>query len=122
MAYGIDHDVGVMAPSDVAGAGEFEWARTAGVPPSNPLVGGVGWGDFGLDADVRRSRVVTTPEGNAGHASSPGTMVIDTWRDVLNFRGSPTPWVLIGAVVILGFMQFRVQARLGRAKASAALG
>jgi hypothetical protein len=121
MAYGTGHDTGVMAPADVAGAGELEWYKHVGVPPTHPLVGGPDHPDLGaFDVDRGRSRVVTTPEGNVGPA--PGVMVIDGWRDLLNFKGSPAPWVLLGALAILGFMQFRVQARVGRAKASAALG
>jgi hypothetical protein len=124
MAVGTGHDVGIAAPADVAGAGDFEWANTAGIPPTHPLVGGPSWGEGEPNTilSAGHSRIVTTPEGAAGPAMAPGAMVSEGWRDLFNFKGSPTPWLLVGALAVLGFMQFRVMTRVGPAKASAALG
>jgi hypothetical protein len=121
---------GIMAPADVRGAGEFEWATVAGVPPTSYLVGGP---TFDGDVDRGRSRIVTTPDGQVGPAtgglaatpdgSTPGVELVDTWRDLFNFRGSPMPWLLVLALVMLGFMQFRLSARgrAGRARGSGSL-
>jgi hypothetical protein len=128
VAYGVTESGGVMAPTDVAGSGDYEWAKMAGVSPTNPLVGGPGWGADPFDPDRGRSRIVTTPDGGAGPATG-GIMApagelaqLDDWRDLFNFRGSPMPWLLLLALVMLGFMELRVQARAGGARASAALG
>ena len=128
MAFGLgpSESGGVMAPADVRGAGEMEWATISGLAPTNPLVGGPG---YGYDVDQGRSRVVTTPDGQAGPATAglaatpDGVQLQDDWRDLINFKGSPMPWLLILALVMLGFMQFRVsaRARAGRAKAGGSL-
>jgi hypothetical protein len=129
---------GVMAPADVRGAGELEWAETSGVRPTNPLVGGPQWpgGAFGgadVDVDRGRSILVTTPEGQAANTGGimvpvghPGMGPIANWREMFDFRGSPMPWLLLAALILLGFMEFRLQARAragrGRGRAELAMG
>ena len=128
----------VAAPADVAGAGIAEWGRVSGMSPVHPLVGGPdveGLGQF--DVNRGRSRIITTPEGQLGPvtggvmatpdgAGASTVATLEGWRDIFNFRGSPMPWLLIFALIFLGLMQFRVQARAGRgrarASATAALG
>ena len=46
----------------------------------------------------------------------------DSWRDIYNLKGSPMPWLLLLALMMLGFMQFRLSGRAGRARADLALG
>lgn len=138
MATGLSSGGGVVAPPDVREAGDVEWASVAAVAPSHPYVGGPNVEGLGaFDVDRGRSRFVTTPEGQMGSATG-GLMatpdgagetvsLMEDWRDLANFRGSPMPWLLLLSLAMLGFMQFRVQARgaLGnRASvgASAALG
>jgi hypothetical protein len=128
VAYGLTDAGGVMAPADVIGAGEAEWARTSGIAATHPLVGGPSWGSDPFDPDRGRSRIVTTSDGAAGPATG-GIMApagelaqLDDWRDLFNFRGSPMPWLLVLALVMVGFMELRVQARAGGARASAAIG
>lgn len=133
MATGLTSDGGVMAPADVRDAGELEWSTTSGVSPTNPIASR-GRPDFGFDPDWGRGdRIVTTPEGNVGGPAGGGVMatpdgvqLLDDWRDLLNFKGSPMPWLLLGALIFVGFMSFRVEARARagarRASASAALG
>jgi hypothetical protein len=106
----------------------------SGVSPANPIVSNSRSDYAGLDVDHGRSRIVTTPEGQAGPATggamaapdAPGVALLDSWRDLLNFKGSPMPWLFILALLFLGFMQFRVDARAragrGSVAASAALG
>jgi hypothetical protein len=122
MATGLSESGGVMAPTDVVGAGDASWATVAGLPATDPMVGGPyveGLGPF--DVERGRSRIVTTPEGQQGPATG-GLMAtpdgightLDSWRDLFNWRGSPMPWLLIAALLVLGFMQLRVEARAGR--------
>lgn len=127
MATGLSWRGGVAAETDVAGAGDYEWAKVSGMKSTHPFVGGPrveGLGGF----DVNRggTRIVTTagadePMGG-GPLLGPGVHLLDDWRDLFNFRGSPMPWILLLALAMLGFMQFRVATRVGPAKASAALG
>lgn len=123
----------VAAPADVVGAGQAEWGRVSGMSPSHPMVGGPrvpGLGTF--DVDRGRSRILTTPEGQLGTGLSGAVMAspdgaasvaeLEGWRDLFNWRGSPMPWLLLMALIFLGLMQFRVQARVAGRSASAALG
>lgn len=109
---------GVLSPADVRGAGSLSWSEVAGVHPGHPLVrdgNTLGW-------DTNR-RIVTTPEGQAGPATggvlatpdgqAPGVAHIDDWRDLLNFKGSPIPWLLLIALGVLTFAHASVQARAG---------
>jgi hypothetical protein len=48
--------------------------------------------------------------------------MLDDWRDLFNFRGSPMPWLLLFGLAMLGFMDVAVRARVGPARASAAVG
>lgn len=118
-----------MAPADVRGAGIQQWAETAGILPTDPMVGGPQYSGLGPgDVDRGRARIVTTPQGQMGPTSG-GVMApadaaaLANWRDLFNFRGSPMPWLLIAGLVVLGFMDFRVQARAkGVGGVKAALG
>jgi hypothetical protein len=113
---------GVAAPSDVPYAGAAEWAGMTGVHPSSPLVGAGGGGNLPYNVDGSRSRVITTESTMTRAADDPGLAVLDTWRDVFNFRGSPAPWILLLALVMLGLMQLRISARAGKARGNIALG
>jgi hypothetical protein len=109
---------GVMAPSDVPGAGMDAWTRTAGVPPTSSLVGGMGdptdaW-HLPYNVDRARGRIITNDQaGLVGPAGGPGAGLLDSWRDVRNWSNSPVPWLLIASLAVLGLMQFRVMVRAG---------
>jgi hypothetical protein len=128
MATGIANQPGgVAAPADVAFAGADQWAQLSGVSPMSPLVGGPGFGGMVGNAgplpynvDGHAARIVTND--SAPDASQPHLSVLDDWRDVLNFRGSPIPWLLLLTLVMLGFMQLRIHARAGKASVGAAIG
>lgn len=118
---------GVMAGTDVHGAGQDAWARVAGIPAYSSIVGGAGHPDdayrLPYNVDRSRGRIVTTDSaarvpvgGSAANARH-----LDDWRDALN-PGSPAFWLLLMALIAIGFMQFRVQTRVGRRKASLAVG
>lgn len=125
MATGVTHQPGgVMSPADVGYAGASQWEQMTGMTAISPLVGGPGFGDGTMpyNIDGARSRIVTTGAGAMGPMQGPGVDLLDDWRDVFNFRGSPAPWLLLLMLVILGFMQLRVSARAGRAKGNIAIG
>lgn len=117
---------GVSAPADVRDAGLGEWAATAGVRATSPLVGGYGMGraDMPNNVDGSRSRVITTGSLAASSGSTPdgpGVHLLDDWRDALNPQ-SPAFWLLLLLLVMVGFMQLRVVARAGKAHGTVALG
>jgi hypothetical protein len=118
VATGQSDNGGVMAPTDVVGAGDMAWESVAGLPPTHPLVGGPFVDGLGLiDVDRGRSRIVTTPEGQMGPSTAglmavpDGVQTLDTWHDLFNWRGSPMPWLLISSLIVLGFMAMRVERR-----------
>jgi hypothetical protein len=121
---------GIMAPSDVYGAGMDAWTRTAGVPPPSSLVGGMGdpsdvW-HMPYNVDRGRGRIITNDQaGLVGPGGGPGAGLLDDWRDILNWRNSPVPWLLVASLAVLGLMQFRLMVRAGGRRgvsASAGLG
>lgn len=117
---------GAMAPADVPGAGQDQWGRYTGVPAMSVLVGGPGH-----DGDVdnlpnnqgRSAYRIVTNDASPGPLSGSHLNVLDDWRDVLNFKGSPVPWLLLMSLAVLGLMQFRLMVRAGGKKgATAAVG
>lgn len=128
----------VIAAADVRGAGNMEWASLVGVPASHPLVASGGGTMPGVDPDFPNRRIVTLPEGQSGSAATGGLAavpdgeaqaaisMIDDWRDLFNFSGSPMPWIFLIALGIILFAQASIRARAGafgrEATASAALG
>jgi hypothetical protein len=109
---------GVMAPADVSGAGLDAWTRTAGIPPMSRLVGGPGdpsddW-HMNFNVDTARGRIVTNDAPvKTGPMGGPGAKVLEDWRDVFNWKGSPVPWLLLFSLAVLGLMQFRLMVRAG---------
>lgn len=107
---------GVIDPPDVRGAGPMEWEGVAGIPPSHPLIAS---GARGYNIEDAWNRVVTTPYGQAGPAADTiatpeGTATgLGHWSDVLNFHGSPLPWVLVILVVILFLSHLSLRAGAG---------
>lgn len=119
-----------MAPADVPGAGDMEWASVAGVPPGNPLISGAarpgsGFGS-GIDPDLSRSLIVTqdaTGGVRPGQAQGAGLSdAFDDWRDLFDFKNSPVPYVVLGFLVMIGFMAARLEVRGGPANLKASLG
>ena len=116
-----------LSPPDVAGAGDLEWATTAGVPSGHPLVQGLQStqaGGSGYDVDAPRGLIVTQdidaprPQGNMGGAAD----VFDDWRDLFDFKSSPAPYVLLALLAIIGIVAMRVEVRGGPANIRASLG
>jgi hypothetical protein len=125
---------GVMSAADVRGGGEMEWASLTGIHPGHPLVSPRG--REGEQGYGNSQRIVTTSAGQAGAATG-GVMAtpdgavhglnqLDDWRDAFNFKGSPTPWIMLTAIGVLVFAQLSIKARAGafgkQASVGAALG
>jgi hypothetical protein len=114
---------GVAYPDTPAGASQ--WAAMSGAHPMSPLVGGPGLDASGSNlpyqVDGARARIVSNDaQLNIGPAA--GGRLLDDWRDVFNWKGSPIPWLLLLTLVMVGFAHFRVQARVGKGSIHAALG
>jgi hypothetical protein len=128
MATGLSSGGGIFSETDVRGAGDVEWATMSGIDPRNPLVSS---GDpEGLPRDPGY-RMVSLPDAQAGPATggvaatpdaAPAVAQLDSWHDILNFRGSPMPWLLIGSLLILFFVHFKLEARARVGKASGHVG
>ena len=115
----LDQPGGVMAPADVHGAGGDAWTRVAGVPPTSSLVGGQGdpSDDWHMPYNVDRARGrIMTGEKVTGPMAGPDAGHLDDWRDLLNWRHSPAPWLLLFSLGIVGLMQFRLMVRAGTKK------
>jgi hypothetical protein len=127
MALGMTEWSGAIAPADVRGAGEMEWATVSGMAPSHPLVGGPhvpGLGAYDVDRG-RGARIQTLPAGEGGGSTSgggPDLALLDDWKDLLNFRGSPMPWLLLLALAALGVAQLSISGRVGPIRAGGAVG
>lgn len=130
MATGMTEWSGAVAPTDVANQGEHSWATVSGMSPSHPLVGGPHIGGLGsFDVDRGRSQIVTLPDSGGAAApwtgvmaGAPGVHLLDDWRDLFNFKGSPMPWLLLLALAAVGVAQLSVAGRVGPLRASAAAG
>jgi hypothetical protein len=122
----IQNSGGVLAPADVVGGGQDAWSRVAGIPAYSAIVGGPGHPDdqwrMPYNVDRSRGRIVTNDAPDA--AAGPGTGMLEDWKDILNVKHSPVPWLLLLSLLVLGLMQFRVMARVGKKgpRVSAALG
>lgn len=107
--------------------GRMTWQEMAGMDAADPRVGGrYVEGLHSLDADKGRSVVVSLPNATApatgAGVGTPGVALLDDWRDLFNFGGSPMPWLLLLTLAMLGFAQFAVSARVGPARAAAGVG
>lgn len=87
----------------------------AGVAPSHPLV--TGGGELNDNINERWSRVVTQPYSQAGPASDTiatpdgSTTGMGHWSDVLNFRASSAPYLLLLLIGIVYFSHLKLAAR-----------
>jgi hypothetical protein len=58
--------------------------------------------------------------GSGTAATMPVSQIQNHWSSVLDFHNSPAPWILLGILVLYGWLHLSVRANAGR-KASAAL-
>lgn len=116
-----------LAPADVPHAGDQEWASVAGIPPGHPLVAGpqsTAAGGPGIDVDAARGLTVTqggvsAPQADMGGAA---TASFDDWRDLLDWRNSPAPYIAVATLAMIGLIAARVEIRGGPANVRASLG
>ncbi|MTD43847.1 hypothetical protein GKE82_05890 [Conexibacter sp. W3-3-2] len=102
---------GVMATTDVRGAGEGEWAALTGMPATDPLVGAHSPSGLPYDVDGAKSRVVTTGAGSAGDLAA---RQLDDWRDVMNWRDSPIFWIALMSVLAFGLVSLSFGVKVGK--------
>jgi hypothetical protein len=124
VAFGVNDDSGWdAAPTDVIGAGGDAWAALTGIPATHPLVGGADWGpdQTGMSPDAGLSRIVTQNLGETAPMGA-GRGGFDDWRDLLDFRSSPTPYILLALLAAIGFIHLRIEGRAGPLGGRAALG
>jgi hypothetical protein len=106
---------GLIDTVDVRGAGNQEWTSMVGVAPSHPLV--TGGGELNDNINERWSRVVTQPTALAGPAADTiatpdgGSVGMGHWTDVLNFKGSAAPYLLLLLIAIIYFSHLKLAAR-----------
>lgn len=106
MAFGLADTVGVMdRPVTDSGVGYADWATMSGVSPAHPLVGGSA-GQPGYGSTATRTVAVAAPQSQSPQATSARSH----WSELFNFRGNPTGWVLVAAVLYLGLMHVHVRA------------
>lgn len=95
----------------------MEWAQMVGISPDHPLVGGGSeMGPYNMSS--RWNRVITQPISQAGPAAdtisspegAPSGGGLGNWRDIFNFRGSATPWLLLFLVVIIYLSHLKLRA------------
>lgn len=106
MAYGQNQTGGLFARPDVESLGLETWAQMGGVHPSSPLVGGRGAPDGGVDPDYQFRRVALSASGTHGQAPSHVS-------EILNFKHSPMPWLLLAAIAYLGLVHLHVNGSAG---------
>lgn len=78
------------------------WGYTAGGPAGQPVDSAAPRLMFGTPEThtPEGAPVVTAKEQTKGHVS-----------DVLNFRGSPAPWILIGILIVAGVIHLSANAK-----------
>lgn len=109
MATGQDTAVrGVFAVPDVPSLGPMTWAEMGGVHPDSPLVGGRGSPTGGVDPDYKYRRVAVGSTAATATATPVGH-----FSELLNFRGSPMPWILLAAIAYLGLVHVSVAGSAG---------
>lgn len=115
---------GVMAPADYPYGGDQDRESLIGLSPSHPLMGGGpapsgSYGMFDTDYHTTPASVISTLPGTDYGRTTPAH---DDWRDLLDFRNSPLPYIALFTLAMIGLVQFRIVARGGPARASASLG
>jgi hypothetical protein len=119
--FGRNDDAGWTAdPTDVVGAGAQSYEDVIGIPASRSMVGGPQWNTSGMvETDVGLQRLVGEM---APAATAHGTAMLDDWRDVLNWRDSPAPWILLAILAAIGFVHLRVNTKAGPYHAKLGIG
>lgn len=108
MAAGLGQFQGAFASPDDRFDGVEDWTALSGMNPGDAHVDrSLGGGDPFATPEVISQRVSTThtPAEISG---------AQHWSEVLNWRESPMPYLIVLVLLMLGFVQLQVAARLGR--------
>lgn len=97
-----------------APAGNIYLGRTLGiVPTASALVSGAPQNGSVLPNNAPINDQVALPVVNADGSIQPTqhpSTLVNNWRQVLDFHNSPTPWILIGILVLYGWVHASVRA------------
>ncbi len=93
--------------SPAVGAGVSDWASLIGMDVDAGGVEQVGGVTPLLDPMATSQRMATTPTA-AEHSG------VAHWSEILNWRDSPMPYLLLVVLLMLGVVQLQVAAKLGR--------
>ena len=100
---------GLFSAPDQNTIGPMTWASMGGVDASSPLVGGPG-SMSGSATNDRRVAVGAVDPTPASGGSAGG------YKELLNFKGSPLPWILIAAIAYLGLAHLSISGAVGVGK------
>lgn len=96
--YQADAAVAVRSPGDV-----ITGYRTSGTDGESVEGGGASKLMFGEGAYTGKGEpIVHSSMASRGH-----------WSEILNFHGSPAPWVLIGILLVAGILHFSAKGQFG---------
>jgi hypothetical protein len=110
MATGQYQTGGLFSRPDVETLGIATWADMTGVDPNSPLVGGRNVPTGGVEPQYKYRRVALAagPSTPTGHAPMHAH-----FSEILNFRHSPMPWLLLAAILYLGLIHLHVTGQVG---------
>lgn len=66
-------------------------------------------------------KYTSSGEAVVGPAVTPGAAHQSSWKEALNFHGSPAPWVLIGILLVAGILHLQAGGKIGKTSFGAAL-
>jgi hypothetical protein len=104
-------------------AGAMELAATGTAPMPRALVGGPDWAESGaIEPDRGLNWTMTGDTIPAGQAAGPGTQaMLDDWRNLFNPQ-SPTFWLALSLLAVVGLLHIRLHTNLGPAGFSGHVG
>jgi hypothetical protein len=120
MAMGQDQGGGLFARPDVPALGPATWAEMSAVHPDSPLVGGRAPYSGGIEPAFNLRRVALAAPNPSPHPGAEGIQGHPS--ELLNFKGSPMPWILLAALAYLGLVHLHAAGRFGATRVSASSG
>jgi hypothetical protein len=92
-------------------------------PRATPLVGGRSQTGLHLPytGAINTQTALPVVSGQGSAVEVPPGRMMTSWRSVLDFHNSPAPWILLGMLLLYGWLHASVRASAGRARVSAAV-
>ncbi|MFL5910770.1 MAG: hypothetical protein ACJ768_09420 [Gaiellaceae bacterium] len=116
MAMGQGQGGGLFALPDRPELGAATWGDMSGMHPDNPLAGGrsAAGGVGGDDYRYRKVAIAAPNQAPIGHRQH--------FSELLNFSGSPMPWILLAALAYFGIVHLHAGAKVGPFAAAGKVG